>query len=468
MGGTVHRLPNTKLSIRSDGTWISDREPDQGSTDLTPESAASLAQAFAGNIVKTIAIEDGNPTSTAFETAKMMVDCIDLVSLPFNAIEIIGKLNEWYNGAGPDPVVQALERIDAALQRIEDVQLAAWSAARGENLAFLRAHSSSALKAARDFLEDGRPRNDPVWANKIAIAERDSLLAVQTFATDIEGGYWLRPHSLKAISWAGDPQAWMGWIPDRPASVSPGLVWDHRWALPAATYAIAIRLAVLKAFDSGKPSEARRRCQEATAYANFLGDAFNRMYAGVRQSRMKPEDYARFSQGELPAAAADINGGYFIAERILIGQPYGPLPPELYPSGLSREFSPGALIANVNLLNSYWFNCVCIRIGLPELLVFISRLQDECVAPEPPPSKLLLKHGRLVLDPRVDPDAIETLAAARMLGRISSDPEGADASSRTLDIYAALRAGGDEPRALAGDFSSQLAQIGSRIAQGDG
>ena len=74
-------------------------------------------------------------------------------------------------------------------------------------------------------------------AAELALALRDSFIAVQTFTADLEGGFWLRPNSIKAISVVGDPTSftagWMTWIPDRAEQFSFNRVWDYRWALPA-------------------------------------------------------------------------------------------------------------------------------------------------------------------------------------------------------------------------------------------
>jgi hypothetical protein len=169
---------------------------------------------------------------------------------------------------------------------------------------------------------------------------------------------------------------WMQWIPDRAPTIE-GMAWDHRWGLPAAIYAITMRMAVLKAFDPGTPTAASQRCKEAKKYATLLADVFNRIYSGIKQSPVKAEQYPRFSQGELPAAAADINSGYFVERRITIGNTRNyVLPPELYPPHLRPCNDFESLKHNVGIFNPWWFNHICVKNGLPELLIFISRLQN--------------------------------------------------------------------------------------------
>lgn len=464
MDQTVFRLPNTKLHIKEDGTWLPEVGPDQEVIELTSDKAESLSLAYAGTMLKTLSDGEVNGFDATLDAIEELNECIELINMPWNAVELIDKLNKWINGPGPDPIHEALKRIDASLGRIEDFQLAAWTTARGENLAFLRAHSSTALQAAKAFIDNGRPRNDMDWAAQKAIALRDSLIAVHTFTANLDGGYWLRPHSMKALSWAGDPTGWMAYIPARAPIVGQGQVWDHRWALPAAAYAITVRMAVLKAFDSGTITDAKRRCEESKDYINFLGNVFNRMYAGVYHSKIKPETYARFSQGELIATAADVNGGYFLDRRILIGKPYGYHLPssDLYPQGLRSGFDFPSLIFNVELFNLAFWGHVCERIGLADLLALIGSLQDECAEPINPSLKKLLQHDRFRREPRVDPDALDAAITARTLGRLGQSREFGNDPSTVLDLYSALRAGGDESRNLATTFRSQLAQIGNR------
>jgi hypothetical protein len=69
----------------------------------------------------------------------------------------------------------------------------------------------------------------------------------------LESGLWLRPNSLKAISMYGDPRSWMDLMPDRAELFSFNRVWDYRWALPAALYAITARLIILSV--AGEKSE---------------------------------------------------------------------------------------------------------------------------------------------------------------------------------------------------------------------
>ena len=116
------------------------------------------------------------------------------------------------------------------------------------------------------ILKTKASRTDPVWAAKIAIADRDSLLAAKTFSGDITRGFWMRPASQAAISRFGNPTDWYhGWMPhmsDRAEVNQFNNVWDYRWALPALIYAVIVRLVVLKAFETGSAVERRQHCAE--------------------------------------------------------------------------------------------------------------------------------------------------------------------------------------------------------------
>ena len=155
-------------------------------------------------------------------------------------------LNKLVTDQKPDPLVDSLNKIHATLSGIKDDILASWVTDREENIAFILAHSSTALQTADAFVKSGASPSDPVWAPRLALTLRDSSLAVQTFTADIERGFWRRPESIKAISWSGDPTSFFrGWMPHISARAerdSFGNVWDYRWALPVALSTILVRI----------------------------------------------------------------------------------------------------------------------------------------------------------------------------------------------------------------------------------
>jgi len=85
----------------------------------------------------------------------------------FTGVDFFGfakKLNDWVIGAhgAPDPIMAGLQQLNERLSQIQDFALGAWLSARQENLAYLMAHSSTAIQTANEFLQIGASRNDPV------------------------------------------------------------------------------------------------------------------------------------------------------------------------------------------------------------------------------------------------------------------------------------------------------------------
>jgi hypothetical protein len=256
------------------------------------------------------------------------------------AAEIMSILNEWISGDKPDPLMESLNRIHQTLSQIHDFNLAAWVTSREDNLAFLIAHSSAALHTANAFLQSNGSHTDPVWAAKIALAERDSLLAVQTFTGNMERGYWLRPYSIAAISGAGNPTSYYdGWMPHMPDRAEVNLynqVWDYRWALPVLVYSIVARLLVLTAVGTGSRQERRVHCAEIKGYIGFLQGVFKKRWEGLRtltQLSAQQTNELR-TRGRFPMAAVDIYSGDFIAGIYWnTGASYPFSPPSLTPLG---------------------------------------------------------------------------------------------------------------------------------------
>jgi hypothetical protein len=253
-------------------------------------------------------------------------------------------------------------------------------------MAFLTAHSSTALHTANAFVQTRGSRTDPVWAVRIATAERDSLLAVHTFSNDTNGGYWLRPESLAAISWAGNAadyySGWMPHMPDRAEVKFFKQVWDYRWALPALAYAITARVAVLKIFATGSRAEHELHCTEIKSYVKILGSVFNKMSAGIRTlKKWSPLQLSWYrTTGQIPLAAADIYGGYYLGGIF-------------FASGLRRKFlapdiAPPTLIEypariedveyDVIAFADHWSNLIYLKIGMDSFFQFISGLAVLC------------------------------------------------------------------------------------------
>jgi len=298
-------------------------------------------------------------------------------------------LNKLVSGPGPNPILGSLELLHGALANLQDFALAAWTTAREESLAHLRAESTAALLLVNEFLQAGSPFDDPLFIEKLGHADALSLVPATLFSSDLDGSFWLRPNSLAAISWAGDPNDWMVHLADRAPVDASGRVWDHRWALPAAVYAITARIAVLRVAVPDRTT----RILELRRYNTFIAKAFQARERGVRVLKeMSPQQLDQVPTHQIPIAVADIHGGFFVGGRfgpffnpgsssIL---PFPPPIPELpFPEEL---FMPGATIeANVSnhrLITNYARNYVSIRIGQPDLLMFAGVLENLLAAEE--------------------------------------------------------------------------------------
>lgn len=327
----------------------------------------------------------GSPT----EGLEAVGAAADLLGVIMPGLDIATGIVGWMmTSPGPDPMMVAIKKLDSRLNEIEDLTLTAWVTAREDNLAFLLAHSSSALQTAHAFLRSGESTSSPQWAPRLALADRDSLVAVHTFVGDLESAFWLRPHSLGAISQSGSPRTWMDEIPDRPEVHSFGRVWDHRWAMPAVVYAITVRLTVLRVIGA-ELSEVRR---EVRRYNRFITLVFQKMESGIRSlDEYSPSQIHRFFPRGVPIVAVDIYGGNFI------GGEFSPLfrPGELgdrpVPEGLIPTEGDGrerleSIFRNARKVTQLWRQHVAISIGLPELLRLAGALENLLTrAPTNPP-----------------------------------------------------------------------------------
>ena len=305
------------------------------------------------------------------EVVGLGVDFMGLFELYMNGVK---DLNDWITGKAPapDPIIDALNKLHSKLNEINDTVLSTWVTQREDNLAFLLAHSSAALQTVLAFKQSGSPHSDPQWAPKLAIADRDSLLAVQTFTNDWMGGFWLRPDSLKAMSWAGDPMSWTsGWMPhmpDRAEKLSFNRVWDPRWALPAAAYAIATRVAVMRIAGN----DTNVMIQELQRYIEFIAQVFKKRESGVRSvGTLTERQIQNIATMGVPTAVADIYGGYYVGglcdpmSFFIFNAKDIPKPPGFI---VNTSGHMDAIFHNRDLLTKHWQNHVKTRIGLLKLL----------------------------------------------------------------------------------------------------
>ena len=308
--------------------------------------------------------------------------------------------------AAPDPIVAALMTIQAALDALQDFALAQWVTEREDSLSLLRAHSSTALQTVNAFLQSGQSLTSPEWAPRLALADRDSLIAVNTFVDSMEAGFWLRPNSLAAISWLRDPDSfasgWMPHIPDRAEPFPINRVWDYRWANPAMLYAIACRIAVMRGIST--PPDRFRA--EVSRYNLFFARVFKKIESGVRAHRaLTPEQFNRIPTHGMPMAVADIYGGYFVGGQFdpLFNDFNGPLyPPELPTLPFPKELllhsaQTDIMLRNRSIVIDYFQAHVSISIGLSDLLMTAGTLERTCCYE---PGTLALPRGRRSSPPR--------------------------------------------------------------------
>ncbi|MGH9985765.1 MAG: hypothetical protein ACRD8W_17615 [Nitrososphaeraceae archaeon] len=293
-------------------------------------------------------------------------------------------LNEEINPSLPtrNPLMELLNAIHTKLSEIDDNVLASWATERDENIAFLQAHSTAALITANGFLHSGAARSDPEWAPKLALALRDSFVAVQTFTGGLESGFWLRPDSIKVISLEGDPtdflKGWMQHLPDRAERHSFNRVWDYRWALPVALYSITARIVILR--SAGEKNEIIS--QEIKRYINFIAMVTRKMESGIRSVGTLSDELLNRMANTIgvPIAVADIYGGYYLGGLSEPGslKPFEPkakkipVPPFVQIPPLTFD----AIRDDQVKFQEHWKNIVKERIGIGELFRFSGGLEN--------------------------------------------------------------------------------------------
>jgi hypothetical protein len=468
MSPIKYRIPRTTLYLSEDGVFSPKLEPGEEEVPLTRDHAAIVSSVYAGRMMQTLS---NKSEDSGLGISDSVVDFFDVVSgivsvftYGIDVFEIGKKLNDWLQGVPdkPDPLFRSLQQIHESLKEIKDFELASWVSNREDNIAFLLSHSATALQTANLFIQARASRTDPVWAPQIAIALRDTALAVNTFAVDVEGGYWRRPHSIAAISVAGGrpgeityppgPEnefyGWMPHIPDRAEKDSFGRVWDYRWALPALIYTLVARAAVIRIFASGSAGERRAYCAEMNKYANVVERVFMKMTSGIRTlDRLSPAQQHWYRvTGKIPLVTVDLYGGYYLG-----GYYYGSeirrtrFPPGLAPSPLHEDpVLPEHVDISVGQFAQHWWNLVAIQIGLPDLLSFIGNLRSMCDKPWFP-----LFYNNVhdtIRYVRTDVDGRKLASTAANLVKWSQSADAAGEAKLTASLFTALQKGGDRTR----------------------
>lgn len=475
------KIPDTNLYLRADGSLTPTIEPNEEVLDLTEDQSELLEVVYHGRALQQMTFLKGS--SKGFGGVEdpfvdLISDVMEWFTLGIDLFEFTKKLNDWITGAhdAPDPIIESLRNLHSRLSEIKDQSLAAWVTSREENLAFLLAHSSTALNTANRFLQSKASITDPVWASKIAIADRDSEIAVHTF-WGVHGGYWLRPESLAAISLTGDPtnyyRGWMPHIPDRAEVNDFKQVWDYRWALPALLYTIIVRLTVLRAF---KTYPRAVQCEEIQKYVKILQSVFSEMLSGIRSldqlSDLQRQRYLR--TGHIPIAAADIYSGYYFGgvyfasdfRRSRFAPGVAPSSWNVYDEPPVQELPQHIdwVAYNVRMFAQHWWNLIYLRIGMDDLLLFICKLQVLC--DEPWFAHLYSEvHGK-IRGVSINEQARKRAFAAASLSNLvrRSEEEPASTAARTHFLYEALQTGDERAEAIVVDCIRGLSQLSDAAA----
>ena len=176
----------------------------------------------------------------------------------------IGDLMGWTHPH--DPLLEQVKAMDSLLhgyfKHVDKQIFADWSSTRKAMLADVQALASSARDTIRSIVLNNEDLQAPFTVSQLALASRDSQVALNTFTGAVDSGYWLRPYSGPAVGL----DTWGTKLDDRAPVNDDGTVWDPRIAMPTLLYALVVRLIVLKALHSN----ARKYCHEIKDRVAFL------------------------------------------------------------------------------------------------------------------------------------------------------------------------------------------------------
>jgi hypothetical protein len=457
----VYKTPSAGLHVRADGLLLPE-DPLTGVVDASASQAPLLSDAFIGGAIHMLADEASlgdvvgdllHVNEDVRQGIGFALELADTIVLVADAIELGIKIAEWMSDKPEDPLIRTLRRIDAGLSRVEDATLAAWKLTRQNQLDFLQAHSSGALSVAQKFLENPASIANPLVPVSLAIADRDSKLAVDTMMRE---SFWQRPNNDKLLVGHDDRNSWLKMWPERASPDDQGLVWDYRWALPALCYAIVARIAVIRAVDPQSLKPGKAGCREIKRYARFLGNVHARMQAGIQQfNTVSDWTWTTYTtSGWAPFATVDLHSGLHVVR-------WGWDPLQWTSENFARHFgSPdywtsnviaipkdiNELRANAKTVTQIWWNIVWWRIGLSNLCVFISSLENLCV-----PSlwsRSIADSWRAIGRYSADPGQQRGLHAAIALSRFDQSGDPSDRAIRTANLYRVLRRAEPEARSI--------------------
>lgn len=462
MGGPTYRIPATGLYLEADGRLV--REPNAGATvvDASEALAPKLTAAYVGKGLQLMSTAGGNePSGDSTKAAlKRLGEGLETIVLIGDIVELAIKLAEFMGlfGHEKDAAIVMLEWIDKRLNEIEDLILAAWASSRGDQLALLRGKSSTALRAAQEYLELNRPQTQ-FWQSRIALADSNSEEVVKAYTeSGLDGGFWLRPFSLRAIgvSPTAIHNSWLHFHPGRDAIAATShitQVWDYRFALPAVTYAILVRVAVLKAVKPQSLQRGQAGCREIQGYARFLRSVVQRIQDGLWSLNALGADQGSRAQflwhGRAPVAAAQVHSGYGFM-RIIYAYEWEylrPSDPAMWPAGLVEPFlSIEQVNQNIRNVGTHWWHLIWRDIGMIEMCKILSDLDRVCT--QPYASRFIGEAQTKLIRATLDVTSRWSASVATSLSHLTSDGDAAEDSVRTFRLYEALQRRDDAVRGV--------------------
>ncbi|XKJ34521.1 hypothetical protein RIU97_02630 [Streptomyces sp. 147326] len=489
MCALIYRVSDMQMFLREDGIFSSGPNDGDEVIDLS-EAPDLLGVEYVGSHIRQLAqFRSGGLPYYEEPSYKALKEASDLVTFGSSLFELFTELNNWLSHAPPpkDPALVLLAQLNAKMQAIEDFQLASWVTSREQHLATLRAYSHTAIVAAREYAEvwwnwhgDGEPLDEPYWANVIHSALHDSALAVSEL---MQPASWMRPQSLAAISNKGDPtpypKGWMTNLPDRAEADGLFRVWDYRWALPALTYAIAARIIALKArYSPGALPGIPAVAAELEGYAQYLGEIWKRMNAGIRRglsyATWPHRQYSDFvNNGWVPAFVVDLNGGEWVGgvafwpdlDNRNLWWWNGQLPPTEYiPSGVGLGTEQW-VAKFVTLIQHWGFGHLQEATGMGELMMFIGdiwNLHDGYYRSAP-----FNTWQRSIDDITSDEDLRKDAITAAFLSDVDPTLRLSEKDSNAFYIYSALRSHRGEAEKSVEQCAEDLIRMGRSLQVGD-
>jgi hypothetical protein len=312
---TYFDTPDSQLLLSSDGILVARapgldvRKPTR--QELTETAAAAFGRAMDGvNYV-------------AFQTPPALLssehDMYEKTRKVFEKIPELGEFSEFAFAIADlmgwtqtrDPLLEQVKAMDSLLHAyftmVDQQVFAGWSSTRLAMLADVQALASSARETIRSIVANEEDLQSPLTIARLALADRDSLTAVNTFTSAVESGYWLRPYSGPAVGL----NEWGSKVDDRAPVYGDGTVWDPRLVLPSLLYALTVRMVVLKALYSSR----RKYCHEVRQRVDFLLKVQMHWQTGIRRklhlSAPEVKIGAGFSVRPFAAGAVDVFTGTY-------------------------------------------------------------------------------------------------------------------------------------------------------------